>query len=60
MHVVREPFCRGEALIDNQCTGGATMIQTERPKVTAMDVYRSAILGLVGMFYVFLVFLMFL
>jgi hypothetical protein len=36
------------------------MIQTERAKVTGMDVYRCAILGLVGMFYVVLVFLMFL
>ncbi len=36
------------------------MIQTEHAKVTGMDVYRGAILGLVGMFYVFLVFLMFL
>lgn len=35
------------------------MTQTERPKVTAMDLYRGLILGLVGVFYGFLVFLMF-
>jgi hypothetical protein len=35
------------------------MINTEKAKVTAMDVYRCAILGLMGIFYVFLVFLMF-
>jgi hypothetical protein len=36
------------------------MINREPAKITAMDIYRGAILGLVGMFYVFLVFLMFL
>lgn len=36
------------------------MIQREQSKVTAMDVYRVAILGLIGIFYVVLVFLMFL
>jgi hypothetical protein len=36
------------------------MIQQEQSKVTAMDVYRVAILGLVGIFYVSLVLLMFL
>jgi len=55
----REPFCSAWALKDNEQQGGATMIQRERAKVTGMDVYRCAILGLVGIFYVFLVFLMF-
>jgi ABC-type antimicrobial peptide transport system permease subunit len=36
------------------------MIQTEQYKITAMDVYRCLILGLVGIFYGFLVFLFFL
>jgi hypothetical protein len=36
------------------------MIQTERTKVTGMDVYRCAILGLIGIFYGFLVVLFFL
>jgi len=40
------------------------MIKRETPKdavkVTAMDVYRGVILGLMGVFYGFLVFLMFL
>jgi hypothetical protein len=35
------------------------MIQKEVPKVTGMDVYRGAILGLMGVFYLFLMFLMF-
>jgi len=54
-----EPFYPGVALIDNRCQGGAIMTQTERPKVTAMDLYRGFILGLMGVFYGFLVFLMF-
>jgi len=54
-----EPFCLGAARIDNGGKGGATMTQTERPKVTAMDLYRGFILGLMGVFYGFLVFLMF-
>ena len=36
------------------------MIQSEGAKVTGMDIYRGAILGLMGVFYLFLVFLMFL
>jgi len=35
------------------------MIRKEQFKVTAIDVYRGAILGLMGVFYVFLAFLMF-
>jgi hypothetical protein len=35
------------------------MIQREVAKITGMDIYRGAILGLMGIFYVFLVFLMF-
>ena len=53
-----EPFYPEAALI-NERKGGATMTQTERPKVTAMDLYRGFILGLMGVFYGFLVFLMF-
>ena len=56
----REFFCSVEARRDNEQQGGTAMIQTEPAKVTGMDVYRCAILGLVGVFYVFLVFLMFL
>lgn len=55
----REPFCSARALRDNEQQGGATMIRKENFNVTAIDVYRGAILGLVGIFYVFLVFLMF-
>jgi hypothetical protein len=33
------------------------MIQTERSRITAVDVYRCFVLGLVGIFYGFLVFL---
>ncbi len=44
---------------DIEQRGGAAMMQTERAKVTGMDVYRGAILGLMGIFYLFLVFLMF-
>ena len=54
-----EPFCPGAALIASGRKGGATMTQTEKPKVTAMDLYRGFILGLVGVFYGFLIFLMF-
>jgi hypothetical protein len=36
------------------------MIHREQAKVTGMDVYRCAVLGLMGIFYMFLVFLMFL
>ena len=35
------------------------MIRKEKFNFTAVDVYRGAILGLMGIFYVFLVFLMF-
>jgi hypothetical protein len=46
-------------LRDNEQQGGVTMIRKEKFNVTAIDVYRGAILGLMGVFYVFLVFLMF-
>jgi hypothetical protein len=36
------------------------MIHSEIAKVTAMDIYRGVILGLMGLFYGFVVFLMFL
>lgn len=55
----REPFCSAWALRDNKQQGGATMIRKEKFNLTAVDVYRGAILGLMGVFYVFLVFLMF-
>ena len=35
------------------------MIHREIAKITALDIYRGAILGLMGLFYVFIVFLMF-
>ena len=35
------------------------MFRNEKIHLTAVDVYRGAILGLMGIFYVFLVFLMF-
>jgi hypothetical protein len=35
------------------------MIQREASKVTAVDLYRCSILGLIGIFYGFLVFLLF-
>ena len=35
------------------------MIRKEKINLTAIDVYRGAILGLMGVFYVFLLFLMF-
>lgn len=59
MNEIYEPFYPGVALIDNRRKGGATMTQTERPKITAMDLYRGFVLGLMGVFYGFLVFLMF-
>jgi hypothetical protein len=46
-------------LRDNEHGGGATMTQRAGAKVTGMDIYRGAILGLMGIFYLFLVFLMF-
>ena len=59
-----EPFCSVGALIGNRWKGGAAMITRENPKdtikITAMDVYRGFILGLMGVFYGFLVFLIFL
>ena len=36
------------------------MIHRETPKITALDIYHGALLGLMGLFYVFIVFLMFL
>ena len=59
MHKEYKPFNPGAALIANGRKGGATMTQTERPKVTVMDLYRGFILGLMGLFYGLLVFLMF-
>ena len=47
------------AFRDNEQQGGAAMIQREVAKVTGLDIYRGAILGLMGIFYLFLVFLMF-
>lgn len=35
------------------------MIHRELAKITALDIYRGTILGLMGLFYVFIVFLMF-
>jgi hypothetical protein len=35
------------------------MIHTETAKITALDIYRGIILGLMGLFFGFLVFLMF-
>ena len=57
-----EPFCRGLILIDyiKMIKEGNTMTHQERIKITALDIYRSTILGLMGLFYGFLVFLMFL
>jgi len=48
------------AFRDNEQQGDAAMIRGEKFNVTAIDVYRGAILGLMGIFYLFLVFLMFL
>ena len=36
------------------------MTHRERAKITALDIYHGALLGLMGLFYVFIVFLMFL
>lgn len=36
------------------------MTHRERVKITALDIYRGALLGLMGLFYVFIAFLMFL
>jgi hypothetical protein len=48
--------------IDETKQGGTAMIHREieevSEKVTAMDVYRSVVLGLMGVFYGFLIFLM--
>ncbi|MCJ7546281.1 MAG: hypothetical protein MUP30_05585 [Deltaproteobacteria bacterium] len=44
----------------NHWKGDAAVIQREAFKVTPIDIYRFAILGLMGIFYLFLVFLMFL
>lgn len=39
---------------------GATMIDSETATMTALDIYRGIILGLIGLFFGFVVFLMFL
>jgi hypothetical protein len=36
------------------------MIHSETAKVTALDIYRGIILGLMGLFFGFVIFLMFL
>jgi hypothetical protein len=36
------------------------MINRETPRITALDISRGALLGLMGLFYVFIAFLMFL
>jgi len=45
--------------IGNLWRGGAAVIHREASRITTMDLYRFAILGLMGIFYLFLVFLMF-
>lgn len=55
-------FCFSSSFYKETAKGGTTMIQREHDevaaKVTPMDVYRSVVLGLMGLFYGFLVFLM--
>ena len=46
------------AIIGGKKQGGTAMIQRENITITAIDVFRGFILGLMGVFFGFLVFLM--
>jgi hypothetical protein len=46
--------------IYNQWRGYAAMIHREASKVTTLDLYRFAVVGLMGIFYGFLIVLFFL